>query len=107
MAGPKKYIFVNGVMMKNPEYVKADPASAGKKPDVAVEKQLAVVCSPSDQDDAKQQYDEQVNPEDSKDKQFTFETANGIASAMTLMSSPEYVMHMGQPPVEQKSLFDH
>lgn len=92
--------------MKNPEYVKADPASAGKKPDVAVEKQLAVVCSPSDQDDAKQQYDEQVNPEDSKDKQFTFETASGIASAMTLMSSPEYVMHMGQPPVEQKSLFD-
>jgi hypothetical protein len=114
MAGPKKYIFVNGVMMKNPEYMAAHP-TGNKKTEIGVEKQLAVVCSLTDQEDAKEEYDVQTKPEDSKDRQFTFETTSGTMEAMALMSSPEYVQcisspapetaqqHVQEPP---KSLFD-
>ena len=108
MAGPKKYIFVNGVMMKNPEYVAPNKTGNNERNIPGTDKQLAVVCSISDQENAKREYEEQANPEDSKDKQFTFEIPESTTNTMALMSSEEYTQYMGPPPENQqsKNLFD-
>lgn len=106
MAGPKKYIFVNGVMMKNPEYV-AQSSAAKKDPNV--DKQIAVICSLSDQENAKAEYEVQLKPEDSKERQFDFGMTAGITNAMTLMQSEEYLQDISLTPSgeqQQKSLFD-
>lgn len=97
MAGPKKYVFVNGVMMKNPDYSPGSQKSSSKE--------LGVVSCVNDQVEAKQEYEEQVNVADSKEEEFNFDTTGATTDAIHLMMSPEYTACIPSNSTT-KSLFD-